>query len=442
MNFVYIHTHDSGRYIQPYDESVHTPSLMNLAREGTMFRNMYCCGPTCSPSRSALLTGQFPHQNGMLGLAHRGFALNDYNKHLCNFLKRNGYETVLCGMQHEASDPGGIGYDRVYVDSRREADDLTAWDESNGQAAIGYLRENHERPFFLSYGLAHTHRPFLEIDESVCPDYVKVPSVLPDNRETRLDYAGYLTSAMRADSCIEKVLRVLKEENLDRNTIILYTTDHGIAFPHMKCNLYDTGTGVAFIIKYPDNPSAGQVSDVLASQIDLYPTICELLGIETPEWAEGCSLVPVLEKRCEEVHKAVYAEITYHAAYEPQRSVRTKRYKYIRHYGDYNRYVPANIDNGYSKSFLISNGLLDSTRYMEELYDLYLDPGERNNLVGTEGYEEILEYMKSLLERHQRETDDFMGIRPVPRPEGLVLNKLSCINPESKNEEDYEGGRL
>lgn len=97
MNILYVHTHDTGRFIQPYDGSIPTPNLMKLAKEGTLFRNAYCCGPTCSPSRAALLTGQHPHMNGMYGLAHRGFSLNDYSKHLANYLKRFGYETALFG---------------------------------------------------------------------------------------------------------------------------------------------------------------------------------------------------------------------------------------------------------------------------------------------------------------------------------------------------------
>lgn len=438
MNLLYIHTHDTGRFIEPYDNGISTPSLMKLAKEGTVFRNMYCCGPTCSPSRSALLTGQYPHQNGMLGLAHRGFSLNDYGKHLCNFLKGHGYETVLCGMQHEAAKPDGIGYDRVYVDSRREAEDLTAWDESNEKAAISFLREKHDMPFFLSYGLAHTHRPFLEVDKSICPDYIKVPSVLPDTRETREDFAGFLTSAMRADCCIGRVLQVLEEEGLNEETVVIYTTDHGIAFPHMKCNLYDTGIGVAFIIKYPGNKSAGKVTDVLSSQIDIYPTICGLLDLPNPPWLEGSSLKQVLDGNNEEIHEAVFSEVTYHAAYEPQRCVRTKRYKYIRRYDNYDMHVPANMDNGLSKEFLIDQELLDKKRFIEELYDLYIDPSERNNLVKVEEYQEIREYMEKLLACHQSVTDDFMGIRPVPRPDSLILNKLSCIDPESKCPEDFE----
>lgn len=101
MNLVYLHTHDSGRWLQPYGHAVPTPNLMAFAAQSLLFRNAYCCGPTCSPSRAGLLTGMAPHTNGMLGLAHRGFALYEPQKHLAAFLHRHGFETALSGIQHE-----------------------------------------------------------------------------------------------------------------------------------------------------------------------------------------------------------------------------------------------------------------------------------------------------------------------------------------------------
>src|SRR5512133_4145230 len=96
-NVLYIHSHDSGRYLQPYGHAVPTPNLQRLASEGVLFRRAFSCAPTCSPSRSALLTGQFPHQNGMLGLAHRGFSMTDYRHHMLHTLRAAGYRSVLAG---------------------------------------------------------------------------------------------------------------------------------------------------------------------------------------------------------------------------------------------------------------------------------------------------------------------------------------------------------
>ena len=110
-----MHTHDTGKYIEPYGYNVSTPNLMKFAREGTIFRHAYCAGPTCSPSRVGLLSGMSPHSCGMLGLAHRGFRM-DCSKHLVRHLNRNGYETVLTGIQHEMPKAEMIGYLKILDD--------------------------------------------------------------------------------------------------------------------------------------------------------------------------------------------------------------------------------------------------------------------------------------------------------------------------------------
>src|SRR3954454_7065965 len=100
FNIVYIHSHDSGRYLQPYGYPVPTPNLRKLAGQGVLFRQAFSAAPTCSPSRACLLTGQFAHQNGMIGLAHRGFAMNDYGKHILHTLRGSGYRSVVAALQH------------------------------------------------------------------------------------------------------------------------------------------------------------------------------------------------------------------------------------------------------------------------------------------------------------------------------------------------------
>src|ERR1051325_5923973 len=101
-NILYIHSHDTGRYVSPYGHAVPTPNLKKLAGEGVLFRQAFSAAPTCSPSRACLLTGQYAHQNGMLGLAHRGFAMTDYRRHILHTLRSGGYRTILGGLQHIA----------------------------------------------------------------------------------------------------------------------------------------------------------------------------------------------------------------------------------------------------------------------------------------------------------------------------------------------------
>ena len=105
INVLYLNTHDIGRYLETYGYPVNTPNLLELSRDGMAFSNMYCASPTCSPSRGALLTGQYPHSNGLVGLSHRGFCI-DGRHHLAAFLKGLGYETVISGVQHEVKQIG------------------------------------------------------------------------------------------------------------------------------------------------------------------------------------------------------------------------------------------------------------------------------------------------------------------------------------------------
>src|SRR6202521_2662530 len=122
-NIIYIHSHDTGRYLEPYGHAVPAPNLQRLATQGVLFRQAFNAGPTCSPSRASLLTGMCPHSNGMFGLAHRGFVLNDYKQHILHTLRPAGYYSALFGIQHVAKDPNVIGYDKVqtFAGNRTEA---------------------------------------------------------------------------------------------------------------------------------------------------------------------------------------------------------------------------------------------------------------------------------------------------------------------------------
>ncbi len=180
------------------------------------------------------------------------------------------------------------------------------------------------------------------------------------------------------------------------------------------------------------------VKDGLVSHVDIYPTLCELLGIDKPDWLTGTSLMPLLNNETEEVNDAVFAEVTYHAAAEPQRCVRTKRYKYIRRFGDFEKYVPANIDAGGSKDFLMDEGLMEHLPPREQLFDLSMDAAERNNLVEAPEYKAVLEDMRTRLDKFMEDTDDFAKSGQWPRPEGMILNTQTCLDPDSTDPADYE----
>lgn len=442
MNILYLHTHDSGRYVQPYGYAVPTPNLMALAQRGVIFRHCYAAAPTCSPSRAAMLTGQNAHASGMLGLAHRGFALRDPSQHLAHHLQRHGCETVLCGVQHVTVDSrvAELGYERVLQgDERHARDDVPAnirRDLPNAHAVADYLKTSKDRPFFLSYGMIATHRVFPEAADDIDPNVVQPPAPLPDTALTRRDMAKFMTSARYADDCLGIILEALRESGLEDDTCVVFTTDHGIAFPGMKCHLYDSGIGVALIMAFPGTQHQGTCLDALVSHLDVYPTLCDAAGVEKPAWLEGASMMPLLTGDAERIREEIFAEVTYHAAYEPMRCIRTERYKYIRYYDDFEFMVKPNIDDGHSKQFLLRHGLEERPHdEAEMLFDLYYDPAERRNLAHDPAHADIRRDLAARLRDWMEATQDPLLHGYVPKPDGARVNIKHGLHP---NEWEFE----
>src|SRR3954470_12191247 len=383
-SIVYLHSHDTGRHIQPYGHQVPTPNLQRLADDGVLFRQAFSAAPVCSASRAALLTGEYSHSNGMLGLAHRGYRLADYDHHLVHALRDAGYTSTLIGEQHLSSDPADIGYDRVVeIDSTHAA--------AVAPATAAVLREGVGRPFFLSVGFFETHRDYFEPSSVRDALYSLPPGNLPDTPQTRRDMAAYKASARSLDQGVGAVLNALDEHDLADDTLVILTTDHGLAFPGAKATLTDRGIGVLLIVRGPGGFHGGRVSDALVSQLDLFPTICELTGIGRASWLQGRSLLPLVRREAREVNDAVFAEVTFHAAYEPQRAVRTRRFKYIRRFENgHDGQVLANIDDYPSKDLLLGHGLAGRAVAEEELHDLVFAPQEADNLAGEPAHAGLL----------------------------------------------------
>ncbi len=422
-NILYIHSHDTGRYLQPYGHAIPTPNLQRLAESGALFRRAYCAAPTCSPSRAALLTGQSPHSAGMLGLANRHFRLRDFKQHIIHTLKTAGYSSALAGIQHLSGRRfhGGaqdVGYDRVLTEDR----------EHTHIAAADFIRSNPAEPFWLTVGFFENHREF-PTEHDLNPDYVLPPAIFPDTPDTRQDMANYIAMARILDDKIGHVLGALDETGLRENTLVIYTTDHGIAFPDMKCNLTDHGIGVALIVDGPAPFQGGKAIDAMVSHIDIFPTLCDLLEIDRPHWLEGHSMLPLLSGERDSIRDQLFAEVSYHAAYEPKRAVRTERYKYIRRYDGRRSPVLSNIDDGLTKSEWLAAGYAESDIAPERLYDTLLDPLERVNLADSAGHAEALADMRARLERWMRDTDDPLLTGPVPAPPEAELNDPDGSSP-------------
>ncbi|MDF1512244.1 MAG: sulfatase [Anaerolineae bacterium] len=425
-NILYIHTHDIGRYVQPHGYAVSTPNIQRLAEQGVLFRQAFCANPTCSASRAALLTGMYPHNNGMTGLAHRGWSLNDYSQHIVHTLKTHGYVTLLSGTQHvighsDDHDWQIIGYDR-YLGGQGEAH----------EKAVEFLESLPSQPFFLSVGFNDTHREFEPLNGLDDPRYCRPPDPIPDTPETREDMARFMASARTLDAKMGIVFDALDRSGLAENTLVICTTDHGIAFPHMKCNLTEGGIGVMLIIRGPGGFVGGQVVDSMVSHLDVFPTICDLLGIDKPSWLQGVSLLPVVRGEVTAVREEIFAEVNYHAAYEPMRCVRTPRWSYIRRFDGRSRPVLPNCDDGLAKTLWLEHGWAGMPPDEEALYDLIFDPNESHNLINNPAVQDVVATLRERLERWMIETDDPLLAGPIPAPSGAVVNNPDGLSPRQK----------
>lgn len=425
INFVYIHSHDVGRYIRPMGYAMDTPNLQRLAESGMLFRNMHCTAPSCSPSRAGLLTGMYSHCAGMYGLVNRGFELERTDCHIAPWLSGNGYTSILAGMQHVTREREKIAYDIILpVPEEATAEQLAG----QGLEALDRVGEG---PFFLDIGFGDTHRPFRDGTGQYDPAYVRPPEPLPDTPQVRRDMAGFMAEAKIFDNAVGSILQGLEKRGLRGNTLILCTTDHGIAFPAMKCNLTCYGTGVFCILSLPGTILPGGACDALTSQIDLFPTVCDLLSLSHPSWLQGTSCVPLLTGEKKEIRDELFSEISYHCNYEPQRMVRTQRYLYIRRYTKRDRVFCADCDEGYSKTLWMENGWQDRRVDREQLYDLMFDPQESRNLSADPEYRKILEEMRMRMDRWQMSTDDF-----------LYTGKECCCKTNTPDGRIYVSGDL
>jgi arylsulfatase A-like enzyme len=434
-NILYLHTHDCGRFISPYGYDMPTPNLMRFAREGVVFRQACCASPTCSPSRAALLFGQYGHVNGMMGLAWEGdrYEPKDFSHHLVPFLKSQGYQTAMAGVHHISKGlKTKIGYDRVLDLNENgtlpeEADDGVTTDLSIEEAADRFLHEEHERPFFLSVGFGAPHRVgsdrrlfnkkavYIPPESDACR-YERALPIYPDNAISRSETANFKAGVKIMDDQFGAVLNALERSGHKENTLVILTTDHGPGMPGMKCTLTDWGIGVFLMLRGPRIPS-GSLTDSLVSHVDLFPTLAEYLGQPRPDWLQGKSLMPILRGETEEVNTTIYAEQGHHGCPKPLRAIRSSRYKLIRCYKTDVTEDYYDTDKGPVYDFLMQEGLDQRPVPEVALYDLTFDPMERCNVADNPAYREVREQLEMQLNKFMDETDDPLvnGILP-PSP--------------------------
>lgn len=431
-NIVYIHSHDSGRYIEPYGYQISTPNLQRFADEGMVFRQVFTASPTCSPSRASLMTGMTPGCNGMWGLAHKGYTLNDYAQGLVPFLKGLGYKTALAGVQHIYADRDQVvaatqvGYDDVLKVQGGLAKGVT-------DTATAYLENSVTGPFFLDVGFVETHvaderdwkpnggRFFYDGGD---PSTAELPVTLADTPETRSDMADFEVAAGQLDANIGRILDTLARLGLADNTLVIVTTDHGIPFPGMKANHTDGGLGISLMLRGPHGFSGGKVSNALVSNIDVFPTLCEILEQPVPSWVQGTSLMPLVRGEKTEINDAVFAEYESHAVMDPTASVRTHDYKYIRRLAGDTEPRYANTDGTRTKELWLRDGWDLHLLEPEQLYDLKSDPLEKTNHAADPAYAAILADMRgrmvARMERYDNPLLRKYGVANAP-PQKMVL---------------------
>jgi N-sulfoglucosamine sulfohydrolase len=426
-NIVLITCHDLGQFLRCYGIStVRTPNLDQLAASGVLFTQAFATAPQCSPSRASIFTGRYPHTNGVLGLTHGefGWDLHPDEIHLAQLLRNHGYETTMIGILHEARDVERCGFDRVF----RPGHD--AWETTD--RAIQTLREMTERdqPFYLQLGYHEPHRvpARTELDADYLGfsgyymqgddrDGITIPPYIADDEGARLEMAELQGAVHYLDQAVGTVLDEIDRLGIADQTLVIFTTDHGLALPRAKCSLYDPGLEVALLMRYPArNWSGGIVATGLVSNIDIFPTVLDAAGLSIPENVHGRSLSPMIEGDHAGGRDQIFGEITYHDYYQPQRCIRTERHKLIANFTT----APAFMDPSQSwhrrvrPVFPAVPALAYGLPF--ELYDLIDDANEWTNLANVPEYEEIFRDLQTRLVQWMRETADPLIEGPVESP--------------------------
>lgn len=401
-SIVMVHGHDLGRHMGPYGRGAPTPSIDAFAATATCFTRAFAPAPQCSPSRASVTTGKLPSKSGMRGLAHMNWSLHDPHDALPHKLRELGYETVLVGEQHEAPDGASLGYERTI---------RTAWPQLAREVAPAFDAAlddlDPDRPFFASVGFFEAHRPFdhpgYRDDDSAD---VIVPPYLPDTPEVRADLAAFNGRVRAFDEGVGTVLAALDRRGLTESTIIVVTTDHGIAFPRAKGTLFDPGLEVGLLVRWPGVTPAGATSDAMVLNMDLFPTLLRAAGGEPDPDVDGIDLRPVLSGTRTSVRDRFVAQLHWHDAYVPMRALRTETHKLILDFSDRETpYFPADVEDSPSgRAARAASGVEPPPR--AALYHLVDDPYERRDVSHEADHQAVAADLREELLTWMRATND------------------------------------
>jgi len=412
MNILQFIWHDLGDNLSCYGKpEIPSPRLQALAEEGVVFENNFCTAPQCSPARGSIMTGRYPHTNGLMGLTHRGWDYTPGERDLPMMLNDAGFSTHLFGFQHERKNDA-LTYTH-HDTADRNCDAVTP-------KACAFLASEaaKQQPFYVNVGFTEVHRNFgLDYDDEVLAK-VKVPGFLPDLPVVRKDLATFYENIRRADAAVGKILDALKAAGLEDETLVLFTTDHGMPFPRAKMSLYDPGIKTTLLMRAPGFIKPGTRIDHLVSHIDVLPTLFDAVGIEVPGNVRGRSLWPLLTGELYEPRTEIIAEVNWHGGqYDPIRCIRTDRTKYIHNFAP-GRPILIQGPAGQRYGAELIDKYFSARRPEHELYDLETDPDEQNNLAGDPAMSERLAELQTRLRKILEETNDPLLEGDIPDPPG------------------------
>jgi len=447
-NILLLHCHDLGRFLGCYGvATVRTPVLDRFAAGAALFEGAFAVAPHCSPARSALFTGTYPQRNGVLGLTHDpfGWDLTVPGDHVGNRLRGAGYRTELIGVHHEsrvlADDVVAerLGFERVCTDTDRGA--VVA----NAVAALSRSRDD-DRPFYLQVGFHEPHRTASDSDPvgvmgflapGVAPDAttgVTVPPYVRDDEGARTEMAELQGAVGALDDGVGRILDELEASGLADRTIVVFTTDHGLALPGAKCTLYDAGLEVALMIRVPGRADwQGARIGGLASHVDILPTLFELIGLPAAGLA-GVSLVDAVEESAP-ARKQVYGQLTFHTYYDPKRSIRTGRHKLIANFSTSPRAMDPTQSWNHRSTPAVLEGRSTGINRPLELYDLAVDPLEQHDLSGDPHQAQTLGALAvALLGWMTDEQDPLLHASAVDPRHAEVLSLLRIAAPRGSRD--------
>jgi N-sulfoglucosamine sulfohydrolase len=418
---------DCGAYGHP---KIRTPNIDKLAREGMRFDRAFVTCSSCSPSRSSMITGRYPHNTNAQEL-HSPLPAEQIT--FVEKLKESGYWTAAAGKWHLGNavknrfnvvrDANTAGFQLPTDKNAKKR--MTAEGSSAVQSGcdqwIPVLRERpKDKPFFLWLASFDPHRDYQPgaIPKPHKPEDVVIPPFLPDLPEVRRDLALYYDEIARLDHHIGEVIDELDRQGVSANTYVLFISDNGRPFPRCKTTLYDSGIKTPWIVRAPGRIEAGSRCESLVSTIDIAPTFLGLAGIKPGPTFLGEDISRLFSDPKAKVHRLIFGERNWHDYAARGRAVRSETIKYIKN--DDNAYPltpPADAvrsltftamsrlhDEG--KLTRVQEWCFESPRPVEELYDLKADPDELRNLADDPKYAGTLAEMRRALSEWTNETMD------------------------------------